>query len=647
MRIGADYQANVGTGGGCAFTVWAPLLEKVAVEIVSTPDGDRAQQLASRKLAMSKDERGYWHAIAPDLPPGTRYKYQLNDADAWPDPASGYQPEGVHGPSEVVDHSAFDWQDDSWQGIPLNTYIIYELHVGTFTNEGTFEGAIARLPDLVELGITAIEIMPVAQFPGDRNWGYDGVYPFAVQNSYGGPEGLKQFVDACHQYGLAVIMDVVYNHFGPEGNYTGKFGPYTTGRYRTPWGDAINFDDAYSDGVRHYFIENALSWLRDYHIDALRLDAVHAIYDFGAKHFLLALSDAVKQLSDERGQPLYLIAESDLNDPRLIRPTSQGGYQLDSQWSDDFHHALHTRLTGETIGYYSDFKSLETLAAAIRDRFVYAGQYSPFRRRDHGGPALDLPSDRFVICSQNHDQVGNRMMGDRFSTLISFEAQKLAAATTLLLPYIPLLFMGEEYGENAPFLYFVSHGDQNLIEAVRAGRKEEFRAFHSQGSPPDPASPDTLKASTLSWVPKGDTGNGDTGNAEQTVPTGNTLAQQAILHRFYKRLIEVRKDCHIMAIAQHPDITVEHTHDMLYYRRAMATGDILCVMNFGESPVDIELPLGDQTWQQKINSAEATWCPEALAKASELPKVLTAQSTPVVSVPSLSFALYQAETSAV
>ncbi|MEL6813741.1 MAG: malto-oligosyltrehalose trehalohydrolase [Cyanobacteria bacterium J06598_3] len=634
MRIGADFGA-----GGCEFTVWAPQREKMAVAIADASGAD-----ASQLLPMTQDQRGYWHASAADLPAGTRYKYQLDGEEIWPDPASAFQPEGVHGPSEVVDHQGFDWQDEGWQGIALKDYIIYELHAGTFTEGGTFESAIARLPDLVALGITAIEIMPVAQFPGDRNWGYDGVYPFAVQNSYGGPTGLKQFVDACHQHGLAVIMDVVYNHFGPEGNYTGKFGPYTTSRYRTPWGDAINFDDAYSDGVRRYFIENALMWLRDYHIDALRLDAVHAIYDFGARHFLQALSEAVDIFGSDRPAPAYLIAESDLNDPRLVRSVTQGGYQLDAQWSDDFHHALHTRLTGEVIGYYSDFNSLETLAAAIRDRFVYAGQYSPFRRREHGSPANDLPSDRFVVCAQNHDQVGNRMTGDRFSTLISFDGQKLAAGITLLSPYIPLLFMGEEYGENAPFLYFVSHGDQHLIDAVRAGRKEEFRAFHSEGTPPDPAGPETFKASTLSWVPTAaEVESLAAATPEQSAPVGNTPAQQVMLHRFYKRLIEVRKQCKISVIAQHPDIVVEHTNDVLYYRRRMqVAGDLLCLMNFGEQSREVTLPLSEQTWHQQINSADSTWC-SGDSVPDPLPKILTAKATPKVSIPALSIALYQAQ----
>ena len=618
MKIGASYQ------DGCQFTVWGPLLKEAAVKVEDSPD----------LLPMEQDERGYWHTSAAELPAGTRYRYQITDEDGdsgtWPDPASRYQPDGVHGPSEVIDHSAYQWQDDDWQGVRLPDYVIYEIHVGTFTPEGTFEGAIARLKDLVDLGIAAVEIMPVAQFPGGRNWGYDGVFPYAVQNSYGGPTGLKKLVDACHQHGLAVVMDVVYNHLGPEGNYTGKFGPYTTSRYQTPWGNAINFDDSYSDGVRTYFIENAISWLRDYHIDSLRLDAVHAIYDFGAKHFLQELAERVDAFESDRPYRNYLIAESDLNDPRLVRPVTHGGYQLDSQWSDDFHHALHTRLTGEIVGYYSDFASLETLAAAIQERFAYAGQYSPFRRRNHGSPALDLPSYRFVVCNQNHDQVGNRMMGDRFTALISFDGLKLAAGMTLLSPYIPLLFMGEEYGEKAPFLYFVDHGDRDLLESVRKGRKEEFRAFHSEGTPPDPASVETLKESTLSWPTDSDT---------------QLTEEQEILYRFYKHLLQVRRDCQIMNISHHPEIKAHHTNDVLYYTRIKDSGDLLCLANFGEKTEKVELPLGNQTWHQRLSSCDSQWCVDGEASADQdLPKTIEPERS-TLSIPSLSIVLYQADPS--
>jgi maltooligosyltrehalose trehalohydrolase len=625
MKIGANFD------NGCEFTVWAPLVEAIAVEIVSPEP---------QQLKMTRNDRGYWQASAPHLPAGTRYRYQIDGQDAWPDPASQFQPEGVHGPSEVVDHRRYNWQDDGWQGISLVDYIIYELHIGTFTPEGTFAAAIARLSDLVELGISAIEIMPVAQFPGDRNWGYDGAFPFAVQNSYGGPDGLKQLIDACHQHGLAVIMDVVYNHFGPEGNYSGKFGPYTTDHYRTPWGCAINFDDAYNDGVRNYFIENALSWFRDYHIDALRLDAVHAIYDFGARHFLLALSEAVAEFAKNRPQPAYLIAESDLNDPRLIRPVEKGGYQLDSQWHDDFHHALHNRLTGDAMGYYGDFDNMAAMATALQNRFVYAGQYSTFRHRDHGAPALDLPSQQFVVCSQNHDQIGNRMMGDRLSTRISFDALKLCAGAVLLSPYLPLLFMGEEYGDPSPFLYFVDHGEAELLEAVREGRKLEFSDFHEGEETPDPGSPEVFKACVLNWP-----------SAEQTPSSQNPLEQNAlgykqqrVLREFYRQLIVLRKRCLIMTPSYPEDMVVEHTAHTLYYQRKMPSGDLLCLMNFGAQPEKIELLLGNQTWQQKISSADAQWSVgNAIDKAELLPKTLSAESPSTLILPAFSVTLYQTE----
>ena len=627
MRIGANFD------NGCEFTVWAPLLEKVAVEV--TTEGG-----AATHLPMTLDDQGYWHASAPDLPAGTRYLYQLESGEAWPDPASNFQPEGVHGPSAVVDHAQYDWHDEGWQGILLTDYIIYELHVGTFTPEGTFAGAIARLPDLVELGVTVVEIMPVAQFPGARNWGYDGVFPFAVQNSYGGPDSLKQLVDACHRHGLAVIMDVVYNHFGPEGNYTGKFGPYTTDHYRTPWGSAINFDDAYSDGVRNYFIENALMWLRDYHIDGLRLDAVHAIYDFGAKHFLQELAEKVAGFAAGRPSPAYLIAESDLNNPQLTRPVEKGGYQLDSQWSDDFHHALHNRLTGDAMGYYQDFDSLEALAIAFKNRFVYDGKYSSFRKRTHGAPAPDLPSPQFVVSSQNHDQIGNRMLGDRFSTRIPFEGLKLAAGATILSPYLPMLFMGEEYGDPSPFLYFVDHGDPGLLEAVRKGRTLEFKDFHASGTPPDPGSVETFKTATLDWL-----------SAEESAEEESERSQQATLRKFYRQLIKVRKQCQIMTPSFPEDLTVDHTDHVLYYRRTLASGDLLCLMNFSQRPEKVELPLGTKVWHQQINSADAQWAVSNLADQAtgdtdSLPETLSSNSPSTLVLQPLSIALYQAEASA-
>ena len=451
--LGAIYLGD----GRCSFRVWAPRAQQVEVRIVAP---------GQRIIPLRRDERGYHEVVAESVDPGTRYFYRLDGESERPDPASRFQPEGVHGPSQVVD-SRFSWGDAGWFGLPLRDYIIYELHVGTFTGEGTFAAVVTHLEQLKELGITVLELMPVAQFPGSRNWGYDGTYPFAVQNSYGGPDGLKHLVSACHQRGLAVVLDVVYNHLGPEGNYLGDFAPYFTDRYRTPWGPAVNFDGAHSDEVRRFFIENALSWVTEFHVDGLRIDAVHAILDFSAKPFLQELAEAVHAQAERLNRRIYLIPESDLNDTRLIRAPEVGGFGLDAQWNDDFHHALHTLLTGERTGYYEDFGEIRHLVKGFREGFVYSGEYSPYRRRRHGNSSRSLPAHRFVVFAQNHDQVGNRLRGDRLSHLVSLEALKLAAGVILLSPFIPLLFMGEEYGEIAPFEYFVSHSDPGLIEAVR------------------------------------------------------------------------------------------------------------------------------------------------------------------------------------
>ena len=437
---------------------------------------------------MEKIEDGYWRASVEDLSPESLYMYRLEQERNHPDPASYYQPKGVHNPSQVIDHDSIHWEDNDWRGIHLSQMIIYELHTGTFTSEGTFDAIIPRIDDLIHLGVNAIELMPVAQFPGERNWGYDGVYTFAVQNSYGGPKGLKGLVNECHKRGIAIILDVVYNHLGPEGNYLWDFGPYFTDKYKTPWGSAINMDDAYSNGVRNFFIENALYWFNNYHIDALRLDAIHGIVDTSAKPFLYELGERVADFSDNMSRRFFLIAESNLNDPKVIMPRDLGGYGIDAQWCDDFHHSLHTLITGEASGYYIDFGRLEHLTKSFQEGFVYSGQYSHYRKRNHGNSSRERPANQFVVFSQNHDQIGNRMLGQRMSLLTSLEGLKLAAGITLLSPFIPLLFMGEEYGEEIPFLYFISHSDSDLIKAVREGRREEFKDFRWEGEPPDPQS---------------------------------------------------------------------------------------------------------------------------------------------------------------
>ena len=455
--------------------------------------------IADERISLIKKEYGYWETTTNAIKEGTRYKLSIDGKDPLPDPASLSQPDGVHGESEAINLNSFNWTDTDWKPVLLEDYIIYELHTGTFTQEGTFAGIETKLDYLKELGITAIEIMPVAQFPGSRNWGYDGVFSFAVQDSYGGAKALQQLVDACHQKGLAVILDVVYNHFGPEGNYLGAYGPYFTDKYKTPWGPAINFDDEYCDGVRQYFIENAVMWFRDFHIDALRLDAVHAIKDFSPIHILQEIKMKVDKLMQATGRTHYLITESDLNDTRFISPMNEGGYGMDAQWIDEFHHALRSSATGEQTGYYSDFSGIGHLAKAYQDAYVYDGQWSPHRKKKFGIKAEEAEGKQFIVFSQNHDQVGNRMLGERTSALVSFEMQKLMAGAVLVAPFLPMLFMGEEWSEPAPFQYFVSHGDAGLCEAVRKGRREEFAAFHLDGEAPDPVSEETFNGSKLQW----------------------------------------------------------------------------------------------------------------------------------------------------
>jgi maltooligosyltrehalose trehalohydrolase len=449
---------------------------------------------------MQQDAGGWWQAPAGSLAHGQDYWIVIDDQQL-PDPRSPWQPEGVHGPSRHVDHRRFAWTDQHWQARPLAASVLYELHIGTFTPEGTFDAAIERLEHLVHLGVTHIEIMPVAEFLGDRGWGYDGVALFAPHHAYGGPDGLKRLVNACHAKGLGVILDVVYNHLGPIGNYLARFGPYFTDRHSTPWGAALNFDGPDCEEVRRHFCDNALMWLRDYHIDGLRLDAVHAIVDTSATPFLEQLATEIDELKAHTGRHLVLIAESDLNDPRVVRPWELGGFGIDAQWSDDIHHALHTVLTGEREGYYADFGNLADLATAMTRPFVYAGQHSTFRRRRHGRPPLNLSASRFVAYLQNHDQLGNRARGERVCHLVSRDRAKIGAALVLLAPYVPLLFQGEEWGAAAPFQYFVDfHTESALADAVREGRRREFAAL---GWPtvdfPDPTDPATFERSKLDW----------------------------------------------------------------------------------------------------------------------------------------------------
>jgi maltooligosyltrehalose trehalohydrolase len=470
------------------FTVWAPNAAGVQV-------------LVEGKLeTMTPCAGGWYEAGVEHAGPGTRYGFVLDGSAPLPDPRSASQPLGVHGFSELVDHSAFEWADAHWQAPPLGSAIVYEMHVGTFTPEGTFDSAIGRLEYLHRLGITHVELLPVVEFPGQWGWGYDGVDLFAPHHTYGGPEGLKRFVNAAHRSGLAVLLDVVYNHLGPSGNYLARYGPYFTHRHKTPWGEAMNLDGPHSGDVRKFLLDNARMWLRDYHFDGLRLDAVHALIDNSATHFLEELAVEVQELGIHLGRHFVLIAESDLNDPRIVRPRELGGYGTDAQWSDDFHHALHTTLTGESNGYYSDYGGIEQLAQAIKYAFVYNGRYSKCRKRRHGRPIGELSGHKFLGYIQTHDQIGNRARGERISHLVSTDAAKVAAGLVLTSPFIPMLFQGEEWAASTPFQYFTHHEDPELGTAVSEGRRNEFVDFGWTPSEiPDPQERATFEASKLRW----------------------------------------------------------------------------------------------------------------------------------------------------
>jgi len=581
IRTGCDWQLNLGAtllrDGTVRFRVWAPRVQELAVLL---------PHRGGNPVPLAAEGNGYFSGVVAGIAEGEQYLYLLDREIARPDPASRSQPEGVHGPSRVVAADSFIWSDNGWKGMPLEDYIIYELHVGTFTPQGTFDGVITRLDYLCDLGITAVELMPVAQFPGERNWGYDGTYPFAPQNSYGGQDGLQRLVDACHCRGLAVILDVVYNHLGPEGNYLHGFGPYFTDRYRTPWGEAVNFDGPDSDPVRHYFIANALYWISEYHIDALRLDAIHGIYDFSALHILQELAGAVHRQGAALGRRVHVIAESDLNDVRVINSPESGGYGLDAQWNDDFHHALRALLTGERAGYYGDFGLFSDLVKGFREGFVLSGGYSSFRKRRHGSSSAGILPSQLVVFSQNHDQVGNRMAGERSGDHLSLQQLKLAAATVLLSPYVPLFFMGEEYGESAPFPYFVSHGDAELVESVRRGRLEEFAAFARQGSPPDPQSEATFFSAKV--------------DQDQRL-----LGDHRAIFDFYRELIRLRKECAPLARLSREGMQVAACEEeqVLAVIRSDDNSQVLCLFNYSDQSRVIRPTLVSGTLRVLLDSS--------------------------------------------
>jgi len=556
--------AHVREGHRCEFRVWAPDRERVELHVVGPRE---------RRVVLHKTPGGYHEAVVDDCGEGTRYFFDLvgpaGGTDR-PDPASRSQPDGVHAASEVLGPD-FVWHDDGWRGVALEDSVIYELHAGTFTDEGTFDAIVPHLDALKGLGVTTIELMPVAQFPGARNWGYDGTYVGAAQSSYGGPRALKRLADACHQRGLAILLDVVYNHLGPEGNYLSEYGPYFTDRYHTPWGRALNFDGPHSDDVRWFFIHNALQWIDEFHIDGLRVDAVHAIVDSSAEPFLQDLNAAVHARARELKRRIHSIAESNLNDPRVIAPREDLGLGFDAQWSDDYHHSLHVLLTGESDGYYDGFlPSVSDLGHVMTTGFLYVGQYSPYRRRKFGVKPKTKDGARFIVSAQTHDQIGNRMMGERLATLVTPEQLRLAAAVILLSPFVPMLFMGEEYGETAPFLYFTSHSDADLIEAVKKGRAAEFEGFGWKGEPPDPHAEETFRRSKL------------------------TRVENAALRRLYKNLLALRRERPALRTLDlaHIETHADDTQGMLFVRRWTESDEVLLAFNFANEPRTVDLPLG-------------------------------------------------------
>jgi maltooligosyltrehalose trehalohydrolase len=569
-------------------TVWAPSAK--SVELVT----------AERRIPMhpraegDADELGTWRAEADDASLADGYRYSIDGGEPVPDPRSMWQPDGVHGASHRLDIARP--HTSSFTAKPLRDAVIYEMHIGTFTPEGTYAAAEARLQHLSELGVTHVELMPVATFPGRRGWGYDGVDLYAPLPAYGTPQQLSSFVQACHARGIGVLLDVVYNHLGPDGNYLARYGPYFTDRYKTNWGAAINYDGPHSDPVRRFVIDNALMWLRDYGFDGLRLDAVHAIFSFDAVHVLEELATAVKELGAKLGRSFVLIAESDLNDPRLVHATSRGGYGLDAHWADDFHHAIHRFFTGETDGYYADFRGLEDMATALREGYVYQGQYSPYRGRRHGRPPAGVGAHQIVVCSQNHDQIGNRAQGERLSMLLGVPQLKAIAAITLLSPFVPLLFQGEEWGAQTPFLYFTDHENAELGRLVAEGRAREFSSFRWQGAVPNPQELETFARSKLNW-------------SELEEPP------HAEIFEWYRQLIHLRQ-ANESRQDRRGRIKAAVNADPKAGSLRFVHGDVLCAFNFAATPQRVRMPTGE--WDLVLRSD---------MKAAQLADEMPAQTT--------------------
>lgn len=612
------------------FSVWAPDAGRVDVEV--SGQAYPMSPIAGRP--------GWWTAEAA-APAGTDYAFRLDGGEPLADPRSPRQPYGPDGASRTYDHGAFAWTDALWRGAPLSGAVIYELHVGTFTPEGTFAAIIPRLAHLKSLGVTAIELMPVAQFPGDRNWGYDGVALYAVQNTYGSPHELKQLVDAAHAIGLGVVIDVVYNHVGPEGNYLSDYAPYFTDKYKTPWGAALNYDDTDSDDVRRFVVDNALFWITEYHADALRLDAVHGIFDFSATHLLQEIAESVHACAERLGRTALVIAESDLNDPKLVRGVEVNGYGLDAQWSDDFHHAVHATLTGEREGYYADFAGPVDIARALREPFVYDGGYSRCRRRKHGASSVGVPRKRFVVAIQNHDQVGNRAAGDRLSASLTPAQQRLAAALLLLSPYVPLIFMGQEYGETNPFQYFISHGDDELVAAVREGRRAEFASFGWGDDIPDPQLASTFERSRIEWAK-------------------SARAEYEPMLALYRDLLALRREepmlrpdgAHISVTDGAPGWIALLRESVTHWGGDGGSSDaLLALFNCTASPIDALIPDPDsRAWTLRISTDASGYAGEdevataIVATSGDEPRRLIGSVRRSVRLPAWTAALYTAVT---
>jgi maltooligosyltrehalose trehalohydrolase len=575
LEMGANCLQN----GHTQFKVWAPKAQVLSV--VSMKEGQEITQ-----YSMKPTGRGIFELTLSNSLLSPDYFYRIDNQDLRPDPVSRWQPFGIHGPSRVYDPQSFQWNDSTWKGIPLKDYIIYELHIGTFTSEGTCEAIIHKLPYLLQLGVTAIELMPIIEFPGERNWGYDGVCPFAPHHSYGGPIGLKKLINACHEAGLAVILDIVYNHLGPEGNYLDQFGHYFTSRYKTPWGKAINYDGYESDHVRQYYIDNALYWLTEYHIDALRLDAVHAIFDFSAHHILEQIQRAFHSQAKALERQAFIIAESDLNDVRIINSIEQGGYALDAQWNDDFHHSLHVLLHKTQWEYFADFGGISQLAKAIKEGFVYDGQRSEYRKKTFGSTSKQLPGERFVICIQNHDQIGNAGLGKRLGNLINKDQYKLASTLLFCAPNLPLLFMGQEWMATTPFLFFTSYEDEQLGQNVRVGYQKEFHLESSDTF--DPQNIDRFLNSKLQWQ-----------QLEQS--------WHHEIYHFYQQLIHLRKTIPCLANCRKDLTQVDFNEEeqwLILRRHDSAQSALTLLANFAQETRTLSTEFSSGEWQLRLTTSD-------------------------------------------